>query len=119
MGTALVTGGAGFIGSHLVDRLLADNWRVTALDNFDPFYDPAVKRRNLAAHAAHPRFRLIEGDIRDRNVLKSAAPGEKYDVFVHLAAKAGVRPSIEDPLGIRTSMCVVRRTCWKWRANSG
>lgn len=94
----LVTGGAGFIGSHLVDRLLADNWWVTVLDNFDPWYDPAVKRRNLAAHSANPRFRLIEGDIRDRKILNWAiAPGEEYDAIVHLAAKAGVRPSIEDP----------------------
>lgn len=94
----LVTGGAGFIGSHLVDRLLADNWWVTVLDNFDPWYDPAVKRRHLAAHSANPRFRLIEADIRDRKALNLViAPGENYEAIVHLAAKAGVRPSLEDP----------------------
>jgi UDP-glucuronate 4-epimerase len=95
---ALVTGGAGFIGSHLVDRLLAEGWCVTVLDNFDPWYDPATKRGNLAAHTGNPRLRLIEADIRDRRALDSAVHGgDDYEVFVHLAAKAGVRPSIEDP----------------------
>jgi len=98
MRTALVTGGAGFIGSHLVDRLLAEDWRVTVLDNFDPWYDPAVKRRNLSPHYADPNFRLIEADIRDRRNLNSAVPsGDDYDAIVHIAAKGGVRPSIEDP----------------------
>jgi UDP-glucuronate 4-epimerase len=98
MRAALVTGGAGFIGSHLVDRLLAEGWRVTVLDNFDPWYDPAIKRGNLAAHSADPRFRLVEADIRDRGALDSAvASGDDYDVIVHLAAKAGVRPSIDHP----------------------
>ncbi|HEY3841464.1 MAG TPA: NAD-dependent epimerase/dehydratase family protein [Bryobacteraceae bacterium] len=96
MRKAFVTGGAGFVGSHLVERLLAENWRVTVLDNFDPFYDPAIKRRNLAAFSDSPAFRLIEGDIRDRASLDRAR-GD-YDVVVHLAAKAGVRPSIDDPL---------------------
>jgi UDP-glucuronate 4-epimerase len=93
--SALVTGGAGFIGSHLVDRLLAEGWLVAVLDNFDPFYDPAVKRGNLAAHLRNENFRLIEADIRDRATLHRAA-GD-YDVVVHLAAKVGVRPSIADP----------------------
>jgi UDP-glucuronate 4-epimerase len=98
MRAALVTGGAGFIGSHLVDRLLAEGWRVTVLDNFDPWYDPATKRENLAAHASHPHFRLVEADIRDRCALDSAISSEdNYEAIIHLAAKAGVRPSIEDP----------------------
>lgn len=92
-----MTGGAGFIGSHLVDRLLAEHWRVTVLDNFDPWYDPTIKRRNLAPQSGHPRYQLIEADIRDRAALGSL-PGD-FDVIVHLAAKAGVRPSIADPLG--------------------
>lgn len=94
---ALVTGGAGFIGSHLVDRLLAEGWRVTVVDNFDPFYDPAVKERNVAAHLGHPRFTLHRIDIRDGAALHAALT-DSYDVIVHLAAKAGVRPSIADPV---------------------
>ena len=94
---ALVTGGAGFIGSHLVDRLLADGWRVTTLDNFDPFYDPAMKRENIAQHLQHANFRLVEMDIRDDTSLFSLEGS--FDVIVHLAAKAGVRPSIADPIG--------------------
>jgi UDP-glucuronate 4-epimerase len=94
--SVLVTGGAGFIGSHLVDRLLSEGWSVTVLDNFDPFYDPTVKRRNVAAHLANPAFRLVEADLCDTDALGRAVGG--FDVVVHLAAKAGVRPSIDDPL---------------------
>jgi Nucleoside-diphosphate-sugar epimerases len=95
--TALVTGGAGFIGSHLVDRLLADGWRVITLDNFEPYYDPAIKRVHVSAHLRHPAFRLIEADLRDAAAM-AALPGE-VDVIVHLAAKAGVRASLADPVG--------------------
>ncbi|MGH9868349.1 MAG: GDP-mannose 4,6-dehydratase [Candidatus Polarisedimenticolia bacterium] len=95
----LVTGGAGFIGSHLVERLLERGERVTVLDNFDTFYDPRLKRRNLArALAAHPdRLDLVEGDIRDRSLLDTVFSSRPLDAVVHLAARAGVRPSIEDP----------------------
>ncbi|MGB3544575.1 GDP-mannose 4,6-dehydratase [Rubrivirga sp.] len=98
---ALVTGGAGFIGSHVVDRLLRDGWEVTAIDNFDPFYSPATKRTNTADHLAHPAYTLLEADIRDADVLRRGVTGE-YDVVVHLAAKAGVRPSIETPEAYQT-----------------
>ncbi len=95
----LVTGAAGFIGSHLVERLLARGDRVVGLDNFDPFYDPAQKRRNLAAALEHPAFRLIEADCNELDHVERALGEEPIDAIVHLAAKAGVRPSIQDPLG--------------------
>src|SRR5688500_8753751 len=94
---ALVTGAAGFIGSHVVDRLLAEGWGVTAVDNFDDFYDVELKRRNVAAHRSHPAYRLVEVDIRDEVALAARLQGS-YDVIVHLAARAGVRPSIQQPL---------------------
>jgi len=93
-----VTGGAGFIGSHLVDSLLGDAWQVTVLDNFDPFYAAAVKDRNIAPHLTHPGYRLVRGDLRDGETLRAQLTGP-YDVIVHLAARAGVRPSIDDPVG--------------------
>ena len=92
---ALVTGGAGFIGSHLIDSLLADGWRVTAIDNFDTFYSPAAKERNIASHLNHPQYTLFRIDIRDAVALQAAT--ERYDAIVHLAARPGVRPSIIDP----------------------
>ncbi|CAN5577306.1 GDP-mannose 4,6-dehydratase [soil metagenome] len=94
----LVTGGAGFIGSHLVDLLLRQGHRVTVVDSFDPFYPAAVKERNIAPHRGHPSYRLVEADIRDLEGLQAALTGE-FEVIVHLAARAGVRPSIQDPLG--------------------
>ena len=93
----LVTGGAGFIGSHLVERLLAEGHRVVCLDNFDDFYAPALKRRNLAQVMRQPAFRLVEGDLRDEEGLKKIFAGEEFDLVAHLAARAGVRPSVGDP----------------------
>lgn len=98
MRNALVTGGAGFIGSHLVDRLLRERWHVTVLDNFCSYYDPAVKRRNIAAHLCDENFALIEGDIRYPGTLERVLGGT-YDVIIHLAGMGGVQPSIDDPLG--------------------
>jgi UDP-glucuronate 4-epimerase len=98
MAHALVTGGAGFIGSHLVDSLLADGWRVTVFDNFDPFYDPAIKEQNVRPHLANPRYTLARGDLRDAAAVNGLKE-RSFDVIVHLAARAGVRPSIEDPVG--------------------
>ena len=97
-GHALITGGAGFIGSHLVDGLLHDGWQVTVIDNFDPYYPEAIKRRHIAAHLDHPRYRLVEADIRDAAKLDALLTGS-YTTIVHLAAKAGVRNSLSDPLG--------------------
>lgn len=93
----LVTGGAGFIGSHLVDRLLVDEHEVVALDNFDDFYDAAIKRANLDSAAGHPRFRLVELDIRDEAAVARLVRTTRPEAIVHLAARAGVRPSIERP----------------------
>jgi len=99
MRNVLVTGGAGFIGSHLVERLLAEGeWRVVVVDDFNDFYDPEVKRRNVAPHLGREEFRLHEADIRDRAALERVFEGERFDVIVHLAARAGVRPSLSEPV---------------------
>ena len=94
---ALVTGGAGFIGSHLVDELLRNGWSVTVLDNFDPFYDPEIKKNNIKSHLGNEKYQLVREDLRDLSALRAGLSGE-YDVVVHLAAKAGVRPSITNPI---------------------
>ena len=94
---ALVTGAAGFIGSHLTERLLAQGHTIIAVDNFDDFYDPRIKRRNIESCLKNENFRLIETDIRDVDAMDKAI-GDGVEVIVHLAAKAGVRPSIADPL---------------------
>jgi UDP-glucuronate 4-epimerase len=93
---AVVTGAAGFIGSHLSERLLRNGWTVVGIDSFDTFYDPRIKRGNLADCLSHPAFRLVEGDIRDRAAMERAIESDT-DAIVHLAARAGVRPSILEP----------------------
>jgi UDP-glucuronate 4-epimerase len=95
---ALVTGAAGFIGSHLCERLLRDGWGVVGLDNFDDFYATDIKRDNIKNCQANDDFKLIEGDIRDSDCVDSIVEEGSFDIIVHLAAKAGVRPSIEDPV---------------------
>ena len=98
MKNILITGGAGFIGSHLVDRLLSEGgWRVTVVDDFNDFYDPSIKRDNISAHLANPNFKVIEADIRDRAALERAFENASYDCIAHLAARAGVRPSLRQP----------------------
>jgi len=111
----LVTGAAGFIGSHVVDHLLARGEEVVGLDSYDEFYARAIKDANLARARDHGRFRLIEGDIRDRDKVESLPDG--IEAIVHLAARAGVRPSIQDPftyadvnvLGTQVILDLVRR----------
>ena len=94
----LVTGGAGFIGSSVVDRLLARGDEVVCLDNFDDFYNPAIKRRNIAGALANKAYKLIEGDIRDMGLLRRVFSEEGIEMIFHPAARAGVRPSIVDPM---------------------
>ncbi len=99
MRNILVTGGAGFIGSHLVERLLAENqWRVTVVDDFNDFYAPAVKHANVAPYIGRDDFQLIEADIRERPALDEVFAENRFDVIVHLAARAGVRPSLDEPV---------------------
>ncbi len=93
----LITGAAGFIGSHLSERLLGDGWKVVGVDNFDDFYDPQIKRRNISDCLKDKNFQLIEADIRDNTAMDKAV-GDGVEIIVHLAAKAGVRPSIAQPL---------------------
>jgi UDP-glucuronate 4-epimerase len=93
-----ITGGAGFIGSHLSERLIANGGEVMAIDNFDPYYDPAVKRRNIEGLLSAGGFSLAEADIRDRTAIEKKMEEFSPDVIVHLAAKAGVRPSLLDPV---------------------
>ena len=94
---AFITGAAGFIGSHLCERLLADGWAVVGVDNFDDFYDPAIKHRNISECLKNKKFQLIEADIRASAAMDKAV-GSGVEIIVHLAAKAGVRPSIDQPL---------------------
>ncbi|MBN2289607.1 MAG: GDP-mannose 4,6-dehydratase [Candidatus Glassbacteria bacterium] len=93
----LVTGGAGFIGSHLVERLLAEGHEVTCLDNFNHYYDPAVKRRNISPLLEDKRFTLVEADIRDMDTLRSLFRERRFDKVIHLAAQPGVRLSLQNP----------------------
>jgi len=91
----LVTGGAGFIGSHICSRLLADGHDVALIDDFNDYYDPAIKRANVARLGGD--VRVEEGDIRDRNRVDVLAGEGKFDTIIHIAARAGVRPSVKDP----------------------
>lgn len=98
MRNVLVTGGAGFIGSHLVDQLLGEgDWQVTAVDDFNDFYAPEIKHRNIQEHVLSPRYRIVDADIRDWRTMEALFTQYHFDIIVHLAARAGVRPSLADP----------------------
>jgi UDP-glucuronate 4-epimerase len=93
----IVTGGAGFIGSSIVDALLQKGFLVTVIDNLDPFYDPAIKRENIKAHLNDTRYTFHQVDISDTHALNNALDGA-YSAVIHLAAKVGVRESVVNPL---------------------
>jgi len=98
MSNYLVTGCAGFIGSHLTEKLLASGHTVYGVDNFDPFYPRNIKERNIAAVRNHPQFQFFEISLSDYQMVRRV-PLDEVDVVIHLAGKAGVRPSIQDPNG--------------------
>jgi len=102
----LVTGGAGFIGSHLTRRLLARGDAITVLDDFNDFYDPARKRENVAPLVGQPGYRLVEGDIRDERLVDRLFSEGDFDAVVHLAARAGVRPSLREPILYEDVNCI-------------
>ncbi len=97
MARYLITGAAGFIGSNLTDRLLSIGADVTGVDNFNDFYSPQIKERNLRRALNHPQFQLIRGDLNDGALLANIFQKEKYDAVIHLAARGGVRPSLLQP----------------------
>ncbi len=93
----LITGGAGFIGSSLAEQLIKEDYHVTVIDNFDPYYDRRIKERNLNSLRKHPKFKFLEIDINDLDQLKIQL-NDQYDAIVHVAAKAGVHASIKSPV---------------------
>ena len=96
--TVLVTGGSGFIGSHLVDQLLVAGNKVVCLDNLNDYYDPNIKDLNSTAHSDYDQYTFIKGDIRDGEQVHVLFEKFDFEIVVHLAAMAGVRPSIENPI---------------------
>ena len=106
MKTYLITGGAGFIGSSLADKLLENNCKVLVIDNFCNFYDPKIKEENIKEALLNPNYKLYRGDIRDLELLDKIFSENKIDAVIHLAAMAGVRPSIEDPILYQEVNCM-------------
>ena len=134
----LLTGWAGFIGSHTLDRLLADGHQVIGVDNFDPFYNRSLKNVNIAAHADNPSFELLEADLAEAETYQklkfladslpsspspiSQVPSSSngtFDAIIHLAAKAGVRPSIEDPVGYQRANVIATQNLLEFAKEQG
>ncbi|MEO1368886.1 MAG: GDP-mannose 4,6-dehydratase, partial [Acidobacteriota bacterium] len=108
----LITGGAGFIGSHLTRQLLERGERVTVLDDFNDYYAPTIKRRNVEPFLGLDDYRLVDGDIRDVGLVNRLFQGEngddwgRFDGVIHLAARAGVRPSLAEPILYEDVNCI-------------
>lgn len=98
MKTYFITGGAGFIGSTLTQKLLESGNRVITIDNFNAYYDPKIKEKNIEDFIKNPNYKMIEGDIRNQEDIRTIFDTYQIDVIIHLAAMAGVRPSIENPI---------------------
>ena len=105
MKTYFITGGAGFIGSSLAEELIKEN-NVVTIDNFCDFYDPKIKEKNVNDLLKNENFKLYRGDIRDKELLDKIFDENKIDVVIHLAAMAGVRPSIENPILYQDVNCM-------------
>ena len=104
--TYLITGGAGFIGSSLADNLLKEGHKVVVIDNFCDFYDPSIKEDNIKDALKNPNYKLYRADIRDKDIFNKIFEENTVDVVVHLAAMAGVRPSIENPILYQEVNCM-------------
>ena len=106
MKTYLITGGAGFIGSHLTEKLLNTGNKVIVIDNFNQFYNPKIKENNIKEYINNPNYRLEKVDIRDKKEVDRVFQNNKIDNVMHLAAMAGVRPSIENPILYQEVNCL-------------
>ena len=106
MKTYLITGGAGFIGSSLSERLIKEGNRVVAIDNFCDFYNPTIKENNVKELIKNSNFKLYRNDIRDKEAVKKIFEENNIDIVMHLAAMAGVRPSIENPVLYQEVNCM-------------
>ena len=106
MSKILLTGGAGFIGSHTTSALLARGDEVVVLDDFNDFYDPRIKRNNVVPFLDQPSYQLVEGDIRDRDLVRRLYREHGFDSTIHLAARAGVRPSLKEPVLYEEVNCI-------------
>jgi UDP-glucuronate 4-epimerase len=105
MQTVLITGGAGFIGSSLAGKMIERGDKVVVVDNFDDFYDPLVKKRNVEEYLNKTNFCLVKADVLDANMMETIFEKNHFDLVVHLAAKAGVRPSFVDPISYQKTNC--------------
>lgn len=118
----ILTGCAGFIGSHTLDRLLAEGHEIIGVDNFDSFYSRTLKNSNIEAHEGNASFELLQGDLADGSTyskLKFLAGDERVDAVIHLAAKAGVRPSIQDPVGYQRANVIATQNLLEFAKENG